>query len=181
MKEESDYDERKTIIDMDRVVSRRQNFDSEVEYLRVFNYAKRGMLDNLNPLYLNQKGIAYTRNSTYFSPMDSRVVRKFDDDDFPTMRPWNNYAIVDYISKYIPELVPRRNIVEYAKDKLEEFMYRDRKQLPEQASISKAEVSNHFELSETDLKKFNDSTNKVLSEHKNQTIRTNSVEKNKEE
>ena len=27
----------------------------------------------------------------------------------------------------------------------------------------------------------NDSTNKVLSEHKNQTIRTNSVEKNKEE
>ena len=87
------------------------------------------------------------------------------------------YELCNKLNLCHPETV----VYDFSKDKLEEFMYRDRKQLPEQASISKAEVSNHFELSETDLKKFNDSTNKVLSEHKNQTIRTNSVEKNKEE
>lgn len=181
MKEESDYDERKTIIDMDKVVSRRQNFDSEAEYLRVFNYAKRGMLDNLNPAYLRQRGIAHTRNSKYFTPIDSRIIRKFDNDDFPIMRPWNNYDVFEYMSKYIPDLVPKRNIVEYAKDKLEEFMYRSRKQLPEKALKTQEETPNYFGLSRTDLKKFNDNTKKVLSEHKNQTKKINPVEKNKEE
>lgn len=182
MKEESDYDELKTIIDMDKVVSRRQNFETEKEYLRVFDYAKRGFLDSLDPQYMREKGIVHTRRSRAFSPIDERVIRKFDDEDFPIGRPWNNYSIRHYISKYIPNLIPRRSLIRFAKDKLQEAIHGNVAFLPEEVSPSDdSKVPDYFRLSAEDLSKFNKGTKQVLKEHKKTNPNINQLEKNKEE
>lgn len=181
MKEESEYDELKTIIDMDKVVSRRQNFETEKEYLRVFDYAKRGFLDSLDPQYMRERGIIHTRRSRVFSPIDERVIRKFDDEDFPIGMPWNNYSIRHYISKYIPNLIPRRSLIRFAKDKLQEVMYGNVALLPEEVSPNDEKVPDYFKLSDEDLIKFNRGTKQVLKEHKKGSPNIKRLDKNKEE
>lgn len=181
MKEESDYDERKTIIDMDKVVSRRQNFESEAEYLRVFNYARKGMLDNLDPQYIAQKGISHTRGLKYYSQIDQRVIRKFDNDDFQINSPWNNYGVEYYISKYIPHLIPRRDFIKFAKDKIEQLMYRNRSFLSEQTTQVQENIPDYFKLSEEELAKFNINIKQFLKESRAQNTKMNPVEKDKEE
>lgn len=181
MKEESDYDELKTVIDMDKVVTRRQNFDTEDEYLKVFDYAKRGLLDSLDSQYMREKGIVHTRRARNFSPIDERVIRKFDEEDFPIWIPWNNYSIEQYILRHIPDLVPRRGLVKFAKDKLQEIVYGKTALLPEETSHSKEEIPDYFKLSDEDLSKFNRGTKQILKERKKGSPNKKQLEKNKEE
>lgn len=181
MKEESEYDELKTIIDMDKVVCRRQNFGSEEEFLRVFEYAKRGLLDSLNSNYMQEKGIVHTRRAKSFSPIDDRVIRKFDDEDFPLNIPWNNFGVEQYISKNIPGLIPRRNILEIAKDKLQDAIYRKSYSLPEEVNNRNPNMPDYFKLSDKELVDFNKSTKQVLKNHNVAKQPVKQDQKNKED
>lgn len=176
LKEESDYDEQRTIIEMDSVVQARQNFQTEAEYLKVFDIAKRGCLSTLDEDYLKSKNLADSEEKT-LSSVDESVIKKFDDEDFQIEIPWNNACINHYISKYISKLVPRRGLVSFISDTIEEMIYGKVELSPKRMSSKDVKTSEVFRLSNEDLEKFNMGTKRVLTQYK----KISSKEKNEGE
>lgn len=182
MKEESEYDERRTIIDMDKVVTRRQNFASEAEFLRVLDYARNGALDRLQQGYLREKGIVRTVRQRNFSYLDLNVVRRFDDEDFPINMLWDNRHIQKYFRRNLPRHTPRQSIIDVAIQKITELTRPDSRYLPEEGSYPKEEKApDYFKLSDDDLSKFNEGARKAINPNSKGFKREKPDEKSKGE
>lgn len=164
------YDETKTITQMDRVVSAREKFKTEKDFFRAFRFAKRGALESLG-----EKELLQNENPSRIRPIfsvDKKVIEKYDEDDFLINTHWNNACIEHYISKYISKLLPRRGLVRFLNDTIEEQTYGDLDVFPQEGR-----ARDTFKLSDTDLEKFNIDAKRVLKQYR----KLSSKEKSREE
>lgn len=165
MKRESEYDERTAISEMDKVVCCRQNFYSESEFAKVYEYARRGMLDNLDPIYLAEKGIGYGQRGLGVSYVDQNIKRNLDNQDFQIATPWDNYYVQDYIYREMSGIISRKDSIRNVINRIEDFFI-IREDSPSAVQIRSGKIEekpDYFKLSSDDLEKFNKGAKQVVS------------------